>query len=149
MKSLSRRTILACLASGLVMPPRFALAAAVVFYRNPGCDCCHKWAEAMKAAEFAISLEDSDDLAAYQTKLGVPEALHGCHAGVIDGYAISGHVPPEDIKRLLAERPQGAGLAVPGMPMGSPGMEMGDEKEAFEVLLFQADGSTGVFARHG
>lgn len=119
-----------------------------VIYRSPGCGCCHKWAEHMQAAGFKIKLEDVADLNAVHTRLGVPEPLKGCHAGMIDGYVIEGHIPAADVKRLLAERPTAKGLSVPGMPMGSPGMDMGPEKEPYEVLLFQADGASEVFARY-
>ena len=124
-------------------------AAVAVFYRNPGCQCCHAWAEQMKAAGFALDLQDSDDLPAEQAKLGIPEALQGCHAGAIDGYSFSGHVPPADIVAFLASKPTARGLAVPGMPMGSPGMENGNDREPFDVMLFNADGTTRKFAHHG
>lgn len=144
----TRRLFLA----GLMLPlaalgPAWATGRPVV-YRTPGCGCCHKWAQAMAEAGLGVDLRDVDDLAAVQAGLGVPEALRGCHAGEMAGYVLSGHVPPGDVQRLLAERPAGRGLAVPGMPVGSPGME-GDAPEPYEVLLFQADGSSSVFARHG
>lgn len=126
-----------------------ASAAVPVFYRSPGCGCCHVWTERMAAAGMPVTLEDSEDLAAVSEKLGIPEALQGCHTGEIQGYVISGHVPPEDIKRLLDEKPVARGLVVPGMPVGSPGMEMGDQTERYDVLLLRADGSTSVFATHG
>lgn len=102
----------------------------------------------MKAAGFDVEMADTEDLAAKQAELGVPAEIQGCHAGVLDGYVISGHVPPEDIRRLLSERPQAKGLTVAGMPAGSPGME-GAGSEPYASLLFQADGSYTEYARHG
>ena len=123
-------------------------AAPMTVWRTPGCGCCHKWAGAMATAGLPVALVDVDDLSSVQSRLGVPEALQGCHAGEIGGYVVSGHVPPADVQRLLAERPAGRGLAVPGMPVGSPGME-GGTPERYDVLLFQADGTSRVFATHG
>jgi hypothetical protein len=138
---------LALLIPGLM--PRMAFAAGLpVFYRNAGCGCCHTWTGHMEKAGMPVDLQDTDDMAAAAAKLGIPEALAGCHVGEIGGYAISGHVPPADIKRLLAEKPQARGLAVPGMPMGSPGMEAGGQSEPYEVLLFKADGSSERFAAY-
>lgn len=148
MSTLITRRALLYGAPTIFLFPLSARAEAALFYRNPGCGCCHVWAEKMTAAGFPVSMVDSDDLAAEQAKLGVPDELQGCHAGRLGAYVISGHVPPEDVKRLLAERPQGAGLAVPGMPMGSPGMD-GGEAEPYAVLLFQKDGTSSTFASHG
>lgn len=129
--------------------PSFAATAPVVIaYRNPGCGCCEKWAGLMKTAGFAIVMEDDPDLAGRKAKLGVPEQLAGCHTALIGPYVFEGHVPPDDIIRFLNEKPASLGLAVPGMPVGSPGMEMGDSKEAYEVLIFKADGTSSVYAKH-
>ena len=148
-KLLDRRTLLLGLAAGMALPRRPAFAQAYIFYRNPGCGCCHSWAQQMNAAGFSIDLQDTPDLDSMHAKFGVAEPLRGCHAGLIADYVIEGHVPPADVKRLLAERPKALGLAVPGMPAGSPGMESGDTIEPYAVLLFQADGSTIEFARYG
>lgn len=102
----------------------------------------------MQANGFDVQLVDTDDLTAVHNRLGVPEALQGCHVGELVGYVISGHVPAEDIRRLLSERPVARGLAVPGMPAGSPGMETGSESEPYQVFLFRADGSTSIFASY-
>lgn len=104
--------------------------------------------ERMAEAGMPVAMEDRSDLAAYSATLGIPAGLEGCHVGEISGYVISGHVPPADIKRLLAQKPAARGLLVPGMPMGSPGMEMGDQKEPYDVLLLAPDGGTAVFASH-
>lgn len=147
---LSRRLLLASLLAAAAMPATRVLAAgAPVFFRNPGCGCCEAWTERMAAAGLPVAMEDKDDLAGYSAGLGIPAGLEGCHVGEIDGYVISGHVPPDDIKRLLAEKPAARGLLVPGMPVGSPGMEMGEQKDRYDVLLLAKDGTTTVFASHG
>lgn len=102
----------------------------------------------MKAAGFEITMQDDSDLAARKTKLGVPEQLAGCHTALSGPYVFEGHVPPEDIIRFLNETPASLGLAVPGMPVGSPGMEMGDSKEAYDVLMFTRDGAITTYAKH-
>jgi len=145
---LNRRLLLSSVLAVTVLPATRALAASPVFYRNPGCGCCEVWTERMADAGLPVTMEDRSDLAAYSAKLGIPAGLEGCHVGEIDGYVVSGHVPPADIKRLLAEKPDARGLLVPGMPMGSPGMEMGDHKEPYDVLLLAKDGTTTVFASH-
>ena len=121
---------------------------AVKAYRNPGCGCCEKWAVLMKETGFAITMEDDNDLADRKEKLGVPAKLSGCHTALIADYVIEGHVPPKDILRLLAEKPDALGLAVPGMPMGSPGMEAAGKADAYDVIQFARNGSQRVFARY-
>jgi hypothetical protein len=149
---MNRRALIASLASlaalGL-LPAGRALAANPVFYRSPGCGCCHAWTERMAEAGLPVALEDSGDLAALSARMGIPAGLEGCHVGEIGGYIVSGHVPPADVKRLLAGKPDALGLLVPGMPVGSPGMEMGDRTERYDVLLLARDGTTSVFATHG
>ena len=117
-------------------------------YRNPGCGCCEKWADMMMAAGFVVNMKDDDDLAARRTAAGVPEDLAGCHTAMAGNYVIEGHVPLTDIERLLAEKPAIRGIAVPGMPMGSPGMEMGESRDAYDVVAFKADGTRSVFASY-
>jgi hypothetical protein len=146
---LSRRTLIASLAAICLAPAGRALAALPVFYRSAGCGCCHVWTERMAEAGMPVALEDSDDLAALSAKMGIPSGLEGCHVGEIGGYIVSGHVPPADVKRLLSEKPDALGLLVPGMPVGSPGMEMGGQTERYDVLLLARDGTTSVFATHG
>ena len=147
----SRRGVLAGLCLAIPAMPGTAWPASfppVKAYRNSGCGCCEKWAQLMQAAGFAITMEDDESLATRKSKLGVPEDLTGCHTALIGDYVIEGHVPPDDIMAFLIEKPQALGLAVPGMPMGSPGMEMGGMKDAFEVVQFGKDGTRKVFARH-
>ena len=125
-----------------------ALPPIVTSYRNPGCPCCEQWKLLMEAAGFKITMHDDENLAGRATSLGVPEKFHGCHTGTVGDYVISGHIPPEDIIRLLREKPIVKGLSVPGMPVGSPGMEVGDQKDSYEVVAFRADGSSYSFAKH-
>ena len=146
--SLTRRTLLVAAPLVTLVMAKEAFAASYTFYRSSGCECCRKWAQAMTAAGLDINLTDIADMAPIHARLGVPEALQGCHAGEIDGYAIEGHVPPADVLRLLRDRPAGRGLAVPGMPLGSPGMDFGGN-EPYQVLLYQTDGKSTVFASYG
>ena len=145
----TRRTMIASFAALALTPAARARAATPVFYRSPGCGCCRVWTERMAQAGMPVTLKDSDDLSALSASFGIPRGLEGCHVGEIEGYAISGHVPPADIKRLLAERPDARGLLVPGMPIGSPGMEMGGQTERYDVLLLAKNGATSVFSTHG
>jgi hypothetical protein len=119
-------------------------------YKDPACDCCAAWAERLTTAGFSVDVEARDDMAALKTKLGVPEDLASCHTGVIGRYTIEGHVPPIDIKRLVAKHGPGRGLAVPGMPINSPGMEVpGEPNERYTVWLFNNDGTRSAYAEHG
>ena len=116
-------------------------------YKTATCGCCSKWVDHLKAAGFAVKVEVVPDTGVYRKKLGVPERLASCHTGVIGAYSIEGHVPAGDIKRLIKEKPAGKGLAVPGMPMGSPGME-GPQPDAYATLLFDAEGHSSVYQKH-
>jgi hypothetical protein len=149
MTAMTRRIFLAIGAASLGSMALPAWSAAPVFYRSPGCGCCHVWTERMAEAGLPVDLQDTDDLGAVSDKFGVPRDLQGCHVGEIEGYVISGHVPPADIKRLLQEKPEARGLLVSGMPVGSPGMEMDGQSEPYDVLLLMADGTTQIFASHG
>ena len=121
-------------------------ADTIEVWKDPGCGCCAKWVDHLKAAGFGVRTHEVSDMNAARAKNGVPQALGACHTARVGGYAIEGHVPAADIRRLLRERPEGAGLAVPGMPAGSPGMEA-DRTQPYDVLLFGADGRTRVY-RH-
>lgn len=118
-------------------------------YKSPTCGCCTKWMDHVKASGLTSQLVSEPDMGAVQKRLGVPAELQSCHVAEVGGYLIVGHVPAEDIQRLLAEKPKARGLSVRGMPVGSPGMEHGDHRQPYDTLLFQADGQTSVFARHG
>ncbi len=115
-----------------------AQAATYTMYRDPGCGCCLAWADHMEQGEkHEIKTVDHPDMSAVKAERGVPGDLRSCHTLIADGYVIEGHVPAADVERLLAERPEGVtGLAVAGMPMGSPGMEHGAHRQAFEVIAF-------------
>lgn len=119
----------------------------MTIYRDPGCGCCEEWAERARNAGFRMALADNGDMLAIKRKFGVPEALASCHTTVIGDYVLEGHVPLEHVARLLAERPAGIkGIAVPGMPRGSPGMEMPDGSvDSFQVLAFDDRGRISVF----
>jgi hypothetical protein len=139
------------MAAALVLS-RYATAAEVhprmTVTRDPACGCCGGWIEHVKGAGFLVDELEAANLVPLKTKLGVPVELSSCHTAEIGGYAIEGHVPADAIKRLLAERPQAKGLAVGGMPVGSPGMEVaGTPPETYDVVLFSADGQR-VFARY-
>lgn len=135
----------------LLFVPSAALAAGdIVMHRDPGCGCCSKWAEQVQQQlGRRVRVVDDRQRAAVQTQHGISAALASCHTAVVDGLAFEGHVPIADMKRLLAQRPKGVrGLAVPGMPLGSPGMEVpGVTPQPYDVIAFGAAGPK-VFARH-
>lgn len=120
---------------------------ALLVYRDPECGCCEAWAEIARDAGYAVTVENRADMAAVKARYGVPADLASCHTAIVAGYAIEGHVPMPHIARLLRERPDAVkGLAVPGMPRGSPGMEMPDgSQDDFEVMAFDAEGRATVF----
>jgi hypothetical protein len=122
-------------------------AAEFTVYKSPWCGCCSKWIDHLKASGHTVSTQDIESLDTVKKMAGVPEHLQSCHTAMVDGYVIEGHVPSKDIERLLAERPKAKGLAVPGMPAGSPGME-GGAPDKYDVMLFNPDGSSDVFARY-
>jgi hypothetical protein len=138
--------ICASVIAELTRPATPAMAQEIVITKSPTCLCCDKWVAHVKNAGFRTRVESVADLAAVKEQRGVPALLGSCHTAVVDGYVIEGHVPAEDIQRLLRESPDVAGLAVPGMPMGSPGME-GPRRDRYEVIAFQKDGTGAVFAR--
>ena len=134
------------------LPLRSALAQAytVEVWKDPNCGCCHLWVEHLQASGFKVAVRDVGNNAA-RKRLGMPDKLGSCHTATVGGYVIEGHVPAADIRRLLKDRPIALGLAVPGMPMGSPGMDgpvYKGRKDAFDVLLVQKDGSTKSFQRY-
>ncbi|MEN5206981.1 DUF411 domain-containing protein [Stenotrophomonas terrae] len=121
----------------------------VVVHKDPNCGCCGGWAEHMQAAGFPVQLNDTSDMMAVKQRLGIGDGMMSCHTSEIDGYVVEGHVPVEDIKKLLAERPQARGLVLPGMPVGTPGMESPDGyRQAFTVALLGNDGSLSEFSKH-
>lgn len=129
--------------------PNGAVLPVVDVYKDPTCGCCSKWVDHLKAHGFTVRTTDTSDLAAFKASHGVPPQVRSCHTALVDGYVLEGHVPAADVKRLLSDRPTIAGLAVPGMPIGSPGMEVpGTTAQAYDVLAFDKDGSTRVFVAH-
>jgi hypothetical protein len=150
---MNRRNILFSLTSfaTLLATPHIGWAALppVQVYRNPGCGCCEAWAELMTAAGFQVSIKDDPNLAARRVRLGIAENVAGCHTSVIEDLVFEGHIPPADIQRFLAERPAGAiGLAVPGMPVGSPGMGPEGSGAPYDVLLLRANAEPTIYAQH-
>jgi hypothetical protein len=135
---LTRRAAAALLAGLFCAPPAWAAApVAIRVTKDPGCGCCGEWVEHLRAEGFAVSVTDTARLNPVKARLGVPQDLWSCHTAQVEGYVVEGHVPAVAIRRLLAERPEAAGLAVPGMPIGSPGMEVeGSPPEEYTVVLF-------------
>ena len=154
MDCLSRRKFLNLTALGL-MPlgiGYFALSAraeahVLEVYKSPSCGCCGEWVDHMRSAGFPVLVTDITDLRLIKNKFGVAPELRACHSAVIDGYVIEGHVPAREVLRLLKDRPQAIGLAVPGMPIGSPGMERGSRRDPFQVILFSST-RRSVFAAY-
>ena len=144
-----RRTLLKAVAPlALIASAESAVAATLLVTKTEFCGCCAKWVERMKAAGFTVKVNDVESVSPTARRLGIPDKLRSCHTAEIGGYAIEGHVPAADIKRLLAQRPKAAGIAVPGMVAGTPGMEQGGHKEPYKVILFDRSGKTRVFATH-
>ena len=124
-------------------------AATVQVYKSPTCGCCANWVRHLQQHGFATRVTEMEDLTAIKAKHGVPGRVQSCHTAVVDGYVIEGHVPAADVQRLLKERPAVVGLAVPGMPIGSPGMEVpGMNPQAYDVMAFDKQGQLKVFASH-
>lgn len=117
----------------------------VLVYKTPTCGCCNGWVEHMEAAGFVVDARNTTDLMTVKRDGGVPPQMSSCHTAIIDGYVVEGHVPADQVKQLLADRPEVAGIAVPGMPIGSPGME-GPNARPYQVLSFTHTGEADVFA---
>ncbi len=145
----TRRTVLASLGAALATPVWAAKLPAIAMevWKDPNCGCCKDWVKHLEQAGFAVRVYDIGN-EAKRAALGMPQALGSCHTGVVGGYAIEGHVPAKDIQRLLREKPKALGLSVPGMPIGSPGMDGAiykGRKDPFDVLLVAANGSSTMF----
>lgn len=123
---------------------------SIEVWKSATCECCGAWVKHLEANGFTVKVNAADPsaLASLKRQAGIGDKLASCHTAKIDGYVIEGHVPGTDIKRLVAEHPDAVGLTVPGMPLGSPGMEQGMEFEPYDVLLIKKDGSTETFASH-
>jgi hypothetical protein len=146
-----RRTVLALLCA--VAAPALARPSAgeIHVYKSPTCGCCNDWIEHLEANGFKVTATNVPDSRLYRARFGMPAKLGSCHTGVVAGYVVEGHVPAREIKRLLRERPKALGLSVPGMPVGSPGMdgpEYRGQVDPYDVLLVQADGRATVYASY-
>ncbi len=136
----------AALGLGLLAPAQAQRVSALTVYMSPSCGCCGGWVRHMRENGFRVERRDLADVTPMKRQLGIPQALWSCHTALVDGYAIEGHVPATDIKRLLKERSKAIGLAAPGMPVGSPGMEQG-APQPYSTVLFDERGSR-VYERH-
>ncbi len=142
-----RAALSAVLALMVWMPVQAAEAPLMTVWKSPWCGCCMHWVKHMEAHGFRVDVKDVEDLDPVKKLAGIPDNLQSCHTAHVDGYVIEGHVPAADVKRLLNERPAARGLAVPGMPSGSPGMENG-EHDPYDVLLIGKDRTTTVYGSY-
>ena len=138
----------------VVMTPLSSYAQSVMpqveVYKDPTCGCCSKWIDHLRNFGFKVRVTETSRVDALKDSRGVPRNVRSCHTAVVGGYVVEGHVPAADVQRLLKERPAVVGIGVPGMPIGSPGMEVpGAKTQPYNVLAFAKDGSTRVFASHG
>ena len=147
---MKRREFLAAAVSAAFAPQLLAQqkAPVVEVWRSPTCGCCGEWVKHLQKNGFATKVHMVEDTAPVRRAAGMPDKLGSCHTAKVDGYVIEGHVPASDIKRLLAEKPKALGLTAPGMPAGSPGMDI-PNSPPYEVLLVKADGGTALYKRHG
>lgn len=146
---MKRRTLLQAILASVLGVHLAASAAAPVIevYKNPDCRCCSGWVAHLQDNGFTVNTHHVEDTSDYRKKFGMPEALGSCHSAKVEGYALEGHVPADEIKRLLAEKPKAVGLSVPAMPIGSPGME-GPRKDPFDVLLVQQNGKHSIYKHY-
>lgn len=148
---MNRRQLLVGVAAGAAfgLAARAQGATSIKVYKTPTCGCCGLWIEHLEQAGFTVEATNFNDLKPHKARLGVPATLESCHTAEVGGYFVEGHVPAQDVKRLLEQRPDVRGIAVPGMPLGSPGMEVASgRKDRYQVILVARDGSTSVFAEH-
>lgn len=139
-------TVLAMIPAAACGKP--AKAAEINVYKTPYCGCCGAWVDHVRSSGMAVVVHDMDDVSPIAKKAGVPDEARSCHTAIVDGYFVEGHVPAQDIRKLLKERPRARGIAVPGMPVGSPGMDQGDTKQAYDTLIVDRSGAVRIFARH-
>ena len=131
----------------LARPSHTGNAVAITVYKSPTCNCCNSWVDHLRNAGFVVTAKNSVDMGSIKSSAGIAPMLQSCHTALVEGYVIEGHVPANDIKRLLRERPAVTGLTVPGMPMGSPGME-GPYRDPYDVLAFDQNSGTRVYASY-
>jgi hypothetical protein len=146
---LSRRHFLASAAAMLAARrTMFAEPPSVLtVYKDPGCECCAKWIKHMTANGFVATVRDVSNMAEIKQTMGVPPALQSCHTAVLGKYVFEGHVPADLVKKFIAANPKTLGLAAPGMPAGSPGMEVGKQVDHYDIIEFDRSGKTSVFAK--
>ena len=130
-------------------PAASAGLPTVTVYKSPSCQCCSEWVTHMKEEGFQVEVESKLRMKPVKTQVGLPESLAACHTAIVGNYVVEGHVPAQDVKQLLRDAPDVRGLSVPGMPVGSPGMERGNRVEPYEVVTFTPSGETTVFAEYG
>jgi hypothetical protein len=135
--------------SGAALAEQVTDNADIVVYRSPTCGCCGKWLNHLKDNNFNVKDIVLDDVASVKERYGVPKELVSCHTAIVDGYIIEGHIPAGDIKTLLATKPQIAGITVPGMPSGTPGMEMGERRDPYKVIAFDKENRLQIFNSYG
>jgi hypothetical protein len=144
--------MLIALGAGAIAAAMPAFAAnqlpPVEVFKSPTCGCCGVWVDHLKAAGFPVKVVEVDDTTATRKRYGLPDRFGSCHTGIVNGYVVEGHVPVAEVKRLLATKPAAIGLAVPGMPLGSPGMEYADRKDPHDVFLIDKSGRETVFAHY-
>lgn len=151
-RSVTRRGLLLALgALPLVSLAKNEPKTFVEVWKDPGCGCCKDWIKHLEADGFAVKMNETSNPAAIRAKLGIPQQMGSCHTALVNGYAIEGHVPAEDIRRLLREKPHAVGLAAPGMPVGAPGMDgpaYQGRRDPYQVLLVLRNGDSRLFAMH-
>ena len=152
-RCLPRRQLLKCpvalVTAGLLSSPLMGVAATqlehITVWKTPNCGCCKEWVAHLRKNGFEVVTNDVQDTAPMRQKAGMPEKFASCHTATLAGYVLEGHVPAKEIRRLLREKPKALGLAVPGMPVGSPGMEIGSSRDAFDVMLVSPSGGSRVY----
>jgi hypothetical protein len=149
---MNRRNFLSTALGAMALSPLPAVAATALpqleVFKSPYCGCCGAWVDHMKAAGFPVKVNLVEDTTATRRRVGIPDRLGSCHTALVAGYAVEGHVPADEVKRLLAQRPNAIGVAVPSMPPGSPGMEMGSRRDPYNVYLIDKNGRETVFAHY-
>lgn len=132
-----------------LQPSANADLPTVTVYKSPSCQCCSEWVSHLRRKGFEVEISSRLSMGPVKREMGVPSSLASCHTAVVGDYVVEGHVPAREVKRLLEKKPQVQGLTVPGMPIGSPGMEQGGRVEPYDVLAFTPSGDTAVFAKYG
>lgn len=140
--------VAAAFAPGVTQPTQAPARVQVTVFKDPNCGCCADWVEHLREHAFTVVSKDTAHVAGVKQTGRVPERLYSCHTAFVNGYVVEGHVPAADIKRMLKEKPRIAGIAVAGMPVGSPGMEVGSRKDPYDVVAFTREGRTSIYARH-